>query len=299
MIRRAGRWRLDRSVGSDEGRCRRRCNHIRSPPCGWRRATGRHYHFRQCDRGGRVRSCRRIRARNLRDRRWGRVARDPLHADQVGSRGGAGAVRAVHSAGGERNGCRRDHADAENRQRTQVRDPSNQETPSPTKLLVDGLRPGHTGTGYVDFGLGANSVGDSLTLNVEVPSAGQYTLHFRYANGGNAPRPLALTLNDIASGTLAFANTGPGNDAQWAIWAVETVTVQLDAGMNSVKLAIAATSTTGPNIDALAITEPGETPSFFSPSSPASPRPASPRTAPARCSMSTRLTAMARRSPMR
>jgi hypothetical protein len=84
---------------------------------------------------------------------------------------------------------------------TQVRDPSNREVVQTGKILdAQGLRPGYSGDGYVDFGLNAGSAGDSLTfLGVNVPEAGTYTLHFRYANGGTAPRPLALTVNGAAA----------------------------------------------------------------------------------------------------
>ncbi|CAD7032253.1 hypothetical protein REJC140_03028 [Pseudorhizobium endolithicum] len=147
---------------------------------------------------------------------------------------------------------------------TQIRDADNPESPGGKVLDASGLRPGSTGTGYVDFGSNTGSAGDSLTLNFEVATAGTYTLHFRYANGGTAPRPLALSVNDSSEGTLNFAHA-QGTADPWSHWMLQTVSVNLSAGPNSVVLSIPGNSLNGPNIDAVAITQPGGTPSFFMP----------------------------------
>ncbi|MCJ8521156.1 hypothetical protein ABID21_004205 [Pseudorhizobium tarimense] len=147
---------------------------------------------------------------------------------------------------------------------TQIRDASNPESPEDKVLDARGLRPGSTGTGYVDFGINSGSAGDSLTLNFEVASAGTYTLHFRYANGGGTPRPLNLSVNGVNEGILGFAQA-QGQTDPWSHWMLQTVTVDLSAGVNSVVLAIAPNALNGPNIDAVAITQPGDTPSFFVP----------------------------------
>lgn len=147
---------------------------------------------------------------------------------------------------------------------TQIRDANNPESPEGKTLDANGLRPDSTGTGYVDFGLGSGSAEDSLTLNFDVASAGTYTLHFRYANGGAAPRPLTLSVNGATEGTLGFAHA-VGQADPWSHWMLQTVDVDLSAGANNVVLTIAATSLNGPNIDAVAITQPGDTPSFFIP----------------------------------
>ena len=152
---------------------------------------------------------------------------------------------------------------------TQVRDLAHGETPSTGKELdANNLRPGHSGEGYVDYGLGSASAGDHVTFNVDVTTDGTYELHFRYSNGGDTGRPLLLDVDGADAGTLAFASTsatGDSSDKGWTRWGVETVSVELHAGVNTVSLSIGTASQTGPNLDALAITEPGGEPSFFVP----------------------------------
>ncbi|MDH2328263.1 CBM35 domain-containing protein [Cereibacter sp. SYSU M97828] len=150
---------------------------------------------------------------------------------------------------------------------TQVRNASNPE-PAGTAGAVNGLRPGHTGTGYVDMGAATGSAGDKVTFDVAVPQAGTYTLHFRYANGGDTNRPLLLSTNGTATGTLPFAKSWPAGTTaaqRFNQWAVQTVEVQLQAGSNTIALAIGSASLNGPNIDALAITAPGAAPNFTAP----------------------------------
>ncbi|MGM0560076.1 MAG: carbohydrate-binding protein [Pseudomonadota bacterium] len=145
---------------------------------------------------------------------------------------------------------------------TQVRNPDNPESPDGKELDANGLRPGYSGDGYVDFGLGAGSAGDGATFEIEAPAAGSYTLHVRYANGGTTPRPLAVTVDDASAGTMNFAGAPAGTEDAWSHWMVETLTVPLSEGPNSLKLAIDASSLNGPNIDAIAITEVGGEPSM-------------------------------------
>lgn len=145
---------------------------------------------------------------------------------------------------------------------TQLRTPANPEIPGTGKQLdANGLRPNSLGSGYLDFGQGAASQGDSVTFNFEIETAGTYALHFRYASGGAANRPLALSVNGGSNGNLPFASTGT-TDAAWGNWQDQTATVTLQAGTNSVKLSIAAGSLTGPNIDAFSLTQVGGTPVF-------------------------------------
>lgn len=147
---------------------------------------------------------------------------------------------------------------------TVIRTKANPETVEAGKTLdANGLRPGSLG-GYVDYGTGSSSLGDSVTFAVSVETAGSYTLHFRYANGGAANRPLSLVLNGATVQDLPFASTG-ANANGWSNWTVQSVTVNLAAGANSISLAIGAGSLTGPNLDALAITAPGVAPSFIAP----------------------------------
>jgi hypothetical protein len=107
---------------------------------------------------------------------------------------------------------------------------------------IETQHPSFTGTGYIDFG---NTAGQFVEWNVNAPAAGLYTLHFRYANGAAADRPLELRVNGAVDVTaLSFAPTGG-----WATWAVTTEQVPLAAGANTVRLTLLGGD--GPNIDHL------------------------------------------------
>ncbi|MDN3523649.1 carbohydrate-binding protein [Halomonas sabkhae] len=124
--------------------------------------------------------------------------------------------------------------------------------------LVDGLRPGFTGTGYLDFG---DTAGDNVTWQVEVTQAGQYDINVRYAT--NSDRPLDLVINDgtpVALDMLATDPDGTGPQEGFDNWAFETVSVNLEAGTNSIMLAIPEGANTGPNIDRIEVTEGGSGP---------------------------------------
>jgi Carbohydrate binding module (family 6) len=109
-------------------------------------------------------------------------------------------------------------------------------------LALD-TNPGYTGTGYADY---QNAYNDYVQWTVQVPTAGTYTLLFRYANGGSGSRPLAITVNGANAGTLPFAPTGG-----WSDWDLQGMIVQLTAGQNTVRAT--ATGESGGNIDYLGI----------------------------------------------
>jgi hypothetical protein len=149
-------------------------------------------------------------------------------------------------------------ASAPDNLRTQVRDAGNPE--AGTGGGFQGLRPDFSGTGYVDYG---NDAGDRLTFNVDMVAAGSYDLNIRYAS--NSLRPLDLAINGSVTGSLAFASTDPDGSAAGTLegfdnWEFLTTTVQLQAGANTISLAIPASAVTGPNIDRIEITEAGSGP---------------------------------------
>lgn len=138
---------------------------------------------------------------------------------------------------------------------TVIRNPSNPESPAPAGT-VNGLRPGLTGSGYLDFG---DTPGDRATYSFTVAEAGTYDLHIRYAS--NSARPLAFSIDDsvptnlafVATGTTAAGSAGEGFNN----WSIQKVTVTVGAGTHSFSLAIPAGANTGPNVDAIAITQTG------------------------------------------
>jgi hypothetical protein len=143
---------------------------------------------------------------------------------------------------------------------TTIRNAQNPE-PSTAIGLVNGLRPGFSGTGYLDFG---DFPGDSVTFSIDMPVAGTFDLNIRYASAGT--RPLALTVNNGAASSVPFTDTAiPAAGGAPAVeafnnWAFVTVPVTLAAGANSIKLAIPAGATSGPNLDRIEITAAGTGP---------------------------------------
>ncbi|SES39254.1 Carbohydrate binding module (family 6) [Tranquillimonas rosea] len=141
---------------------------------------------------------------------------------------------------------------------TVIRDPSN---PEETAGLENGLRPGFTGEGYVDYG---DDPGDTLSYSFDVPAAGEYRLNIRYASqdSGGAARTLDLAVNGAGAVTTSFPSTGPGGDgpdAGFNNWDVLSVDVTLEAGTNTVELSIPAGASSGPNLDSLELVSAADT----------------------------------------
>ncbi|HEV7301051.1 MAG TPA: carbohydrate-binding protein [Tepidisphaeraceae bacterium] len=120
------------------------------------------------------------------------------------------------------------------------------------------LHAGHTGAGYADFG----GNGSSARFSVTRSAAGAARLDVRYANGGSANRPLAVTVNGVVVGTITCAPTGA-----WTTWKTVSINTSLAAGGNAIVLT-ATTTAGGSNIDSLTIVA----------VDPATPLPASPVT---------------------
>jgi dextranase len=91
--------------------------------------------------------------------------------------------------------------------------------------------PGFTGFGFVDS---MDEAGDSLTWTVEVPEASPESLVFRYANASGYPVTAQVYVNDQRVGAIQFPTWG-----EWSAWQLSFhVEAQLEAGRNTVKLAI-------------------------------------------------------------
>lgn len=107
---------------------------------------------------------------------------------------------------------------------------------------------GFTGTGHADY---INTSGDYIQWNVDKSLTGPTQLTFRYANGGTTDRPLKLEVNGVViSSNLPFAPTGA-----WTNWASESITANLNAGTNKVRLI--AIGYSGSNVDHLAYVSDG------------------------------------------
>ncbi|WP_236676234.1 PQQ-dependent sugar dehydrogenase [Chryseolinea lacunae] len=102
---------------------------------------------------------------------------------------------------------------------------------------------GYTGTGFADY---QNASGDYVQWSASIPTAGSYTLKFRYALASGS-RPLAVNVNGVVvNASLGFSSTGA-----WTTWSTVTITTNLNAGANTIR--ITAIGSSGPNVDNIAI----------------------------------------------
>ncbi|HVQ90822.1 MAG TPA: glycosyl hydrolase family 28 protein [Mycobacteriales bacterium] len=111
---------------------------------------------------------------------------------------------------------------------------------------VESNHAGFSGAGFVN---GDNVVGSGVTWTVTMAQAGSATVSVRFANGqasgAMTNRPMGVTVNGAAAGSITFPPTG-----DWAVWQTGTVTLPLVAGANTIQLT-ATTATGGPNLDFL------------------------------------------------
>ncbi|MCT9931409.1 YbhB/YbcL family Raf kinase inhibitor-like protein [Planotetraspora sp. A-T 1434] len=109
--------------------------------------------------------------------------------------------------------------------------------------VVESNHLGFTGTGFVN---GDNVTGSYTEFNVNAATAGKYDLVFRYSNGTTTDRPGTITVN----GTAVASNVSFPSTVDWDTWVDKTITANLAAGSNLVRI----TSTTvngNPNLDKL------------------------------------------------
>ena len=107
---------------------------------------------------------------------------------------------------------------------------------------VDSNHAGYTGSGFAN---GANSVGAGVTYSIDANAASSAVMRFRFAATSN--RPANIEVNGSVAGAVNFTSTGA-----WTNWTMESVTVALQAGRNSVRL-VARTAEGPPNIDSLTV----------------------------------------------
>lgn len=126
--------------------------------------------------------------------------------------------------------------------------------------------PGHSGSGYVDFG--AKS-GESIEWNTKVEDEGKYLLRFRYALPGGA-RPLKVELNGKTIAERGdFADSG-----HWENWKDADFPVTLQKGNQTIK--ISSIGYSGPNIDFLSLVYLDKKKDSKKPKPPEVPKPLSP-----------------------
>ncbi len=110
--------------------------------------------------------------------------------------------------------------------------------------VVSNMHTGYTGTGYGDY---VNATGDYIQWTANVPTAGTYTLSFRYTLNNEVSRPLSISVN----GTVVQPNLTFTKTSTWTAWTYLSLITNLQAGNNTIRATV--TGTSGPNIDHLRV----------------------------------------------
>jgi PKD repeat protein len=112
---------------------------------------------------------------------------------------------------------------------------------------------GYSGTGFVS---GFGTLGASVAVDVNAPTAGDYRMALRYANGPNpfdGPKKITLVVNGEAR-QITLPPTGT-----WPNYQLYVDTVALDAGENTIELRHAAGDDGHVNLDSLRLAPAGVT----------------------------------------
>ena len=93
--------------------------------------------------------------------------------------------------------------------------------------IIESVNGGYSAGGYANTD---NAAGAGVRWAVNVPTAGTYSVSFRYASVSD--RPATVRVNGAAvQGNVPFTSTG-----SWTAWAQQTTEVPLDAGNNQLEL---------------------------------------------------------------
>lgn len=93
--------------------------------------------------------------------------------------------------------------------------------------VVEATNTGYSGPGYANT---ENAAGNAVTWTINVPSAEEYTLGFRYAGTTDRPATLHIDGNSVP-GSFNFDATG-----SWTTWSTQLSTVPLKSGANHIRL---------------------------------------------------------------
>ena len=101
--------------------------------------------------------------------------------------------------------------------------------------------------GYVNLD---NVLDSNITFAVDVPEAGNYMTHIRFANGTDSDRKMKIYVNGDKENywMQSFTNTGA-----WTEWAEFGIVLPLKSGANNIQL-VSATENGGPNLDYITLT---------------------------------------------
>jgi glucose/arabinose dehydrogenase len=133
------------------------------------------------------------------------------------------------------------------------------ELANPSGPIYSTEYPGFHGDGYRDYQAASN---EWIEHTFNVPSTGTYTLWIRHANGGTSARALRVAVNGATVvNALSFPQTG-----DWREWRLVSTNLSLTAGSRTIRLTSIGSS--GPNIDAVALTPANAQPGVIPTSTP-------------------------------
>ncbi len=116
---------------------------------------------------------------------------------------------------------------------------------------IDANWAGFSGSGFCNA---TNATGAASQFSVSSSAAGSATVGVRYANGTTTTRPANIIVNGSTVTSSTFGGTGA-----WTTWATTTLTVNLNAGSNTIRLS--PTTANGlANIDFIEVTTGGTEP---------------------------------------
>jgi hypothetical protein len=101
-------------------------------------------------------------------------------------------------------------------------------SPAACTGTIDSNWSGYSGSGFCNAD---NAVGAYAQFTVNASAAGTATLGIRFANGTTTARPAQLIVNGTTVQTPSFEGTGA-----WNTWVTKTVTVNVNAGSNTIRL---------------------------------------------------------------
>ncbi|HEY0828914.1 MAG TPA: TIM-barrel domain-containing protein, partial [Bacilli bacterium] len=104
----------------------------------------------------------------------------------------------------------------------------------------------YSGNAFVD---GITTVGAEVKFNVHVPTAGNYQIALRYANGSGSTKTMSTYVNgvDVAQASL----TSPGSN--WDVWQDNVQTLSLNAGDNTIAYKYDSADSGNVNLDRILV----------------------------------------------
>jgi len=113
---------------------------------------------------------------------------------------------------------------------------------------------GYSGSGFVDGFVIDHTGTAAVTFDVDVPTAGEYGLNLRYANGLGSDMTLSQVVGDEDRQIVLPSAAG----ASWSQWFIHQEAVTLAAGPQRITFRFDADDTGNVNLDAIALTAVGD-----------------------------------------